>query len=86
MAYSVHLTRQASKQLGHLPSAARAEVLAALAGLADTPRPPGCRWIRELESWRVRVGDYRILYIIDESAYEVTVFRVQARKDVYRRR
>ena len=86
MAYSVHLTRQAYKQLDDLPSVVRPDVLAALAELADTPRPPGCEWIRELQSWRVRVGDYRILYDVDDDSCEVTVFRVQNRRDAYRRR
>ena len=86
MAYSVHLTHRADKQLDDLPSAVRSEVLAALVQLAETPRPHGCKWLRELESWRLRVGDYRVLYIVDDDADEVTVFRIQDRKEVYRRR
>jgi mRNA interferase RelE/StbE len=86
MAYSVHLSRRADKQLDELPSVVRSDVMAALVRLAETPRPHGCKWIGELESWRVRVGDYRILYIVDDSASEVTVYRIQDRKDVYRRR
>jgi mRNA interferase RelE/StbE len=86
MAYSIHLTRQAYKQIDDLPAAMRPEVLEVLARLADTPRPSGCKWIRELRAWRLRVGDFRILYDIDDDLSEVTVFRVQDRKDVYRRR
>ncbi|MHB1356126.1 MAG: type II toxin-antitoxin system RelE family toxin [Anaerolineae bacterium] len=86
MTYSVHLTHIAVKQLDDLPSVIRSEVLLALQQLADTPRPHGCKWIRELESWRMRVGDYRVLYNINDDLSEVTVFRIQDRKDVYRKR
>ena len=86
MAYSVHLTRHADKQLDDLSSTVRAEVLAALVQLAETPRPHGCKWIVELHSWRVRVGDHRVLYDIDDDAGQVTVFRIQDRKDVHKRR
>lgn len=86
MVYNVHLTHRAEKQLDDLPSTARPDVLAALVQLAETLRPHGCRWIRELQSWRVRVGDYRVLYDIDDDPCEVTVFRIQDRKDVYKRR
>lgn len=86
MAYSVHLTRAAVKQLDDLPSVIRSEVLLALQQFADTPRPHGCKWIKELQSWRARVGDYRVLYDINDDLCEVTVFRIQDRKDVYKKR
>ena len=86
MAYSVHLTRRAEKQLDGLPSSVQSGVLDALVQLAETPRPHGCKWIRELQVWRVRAGGYRILYHIDDDPGEVTVFRIQHRREVYRRR
>lgn len=86
MVYSVHLTHAAAKQLDDLPSVVRPDVLTALQQLIETPRPHGCKWIRELQSWRTRVGDYRLLYDIDDDLCEVTVFRIQDRKDVYKKR
>jgi len=86
MVYSVHLAHQAEKQLDDLPPAGRYDVLTALQQLAETPRTRGCKWTRELHSWRMRVGDYRVLYDIDDDPCEVTVFRIQDRKDVYKKR
>ena len=71
MVYNVHLTHRAEKQLDDLPSTGRSDVLAALVQLAETPRPQGCS---------------RVLYDIDDDPCEVTVFRIQDRKDVYKRR
>jgi len=53
--------------------------------LAEAPRPPGCRMLRDRASrtWRVRVGDWRILYDIDESAGVVAVLRVFHRSQAY---
>lgn len=86
MAYSVHLTRSAEKQLDGLPSTVQSELLDAMRALADTPRPPGCKALQGLDAWRIRVGDYRILYDIDDDPGEVTVFRIAHRREVYRRR
>lgn len=85
MAYSVHLTHSAEKQFEGLPSTVQPEILDAMLALADTPRPPGCKAIQGLDAWRIRVGDYRILYDIDDDLNEVTVFRIAHRREVYRR-
>ncbi|HWL93663.1 MAG TPA: type II toxin-antitoxin system RelE/ParE family toxin [Phycisphaerae bacterium] len=56
-----------------------------LDSLADNPRPPGCTKLRSKspEGWRVRVGDYRILYQIDDRQRQVLVYHVGHRRDVY---
>jgi len=55
-----------------------------MAGLAGNPRPVGNRKLTAREGYRVRVGDYRILYRIDYEAKSVVVYRVMSRGDVYR--
>jgi len=59
-----------------------------LRALAGNPRPRGVRKLQgpEGEGWRIRVGDYRILYTVDDASQEVTVFRIDLRGNVYRRR
>lgn len=52
--------------------------------LAADPHPPGCRKLQGEDGWRIRVGDYRILYEIDEDERTVTVFQAGHRRDVYR--
>ena len=56
----------------------------AIAGLADNPRPPGVKKLTDREGYRVRVGDYRILYQVSDGAKAVIIYRVMARGDVYR--
>ncbi len=58
--------------------------MAELTALEQTPRPLRCRKLQATDQWRIRVGDYRILYRVDDPAREVTVMRVAHRRDVYR--
>ena len=54
-------------------------------GLATDPRPPGCRKLTGSKNdWRVRVGDYRVIYEIGDAAREGRVNRVRHRREVYR--
>ena len=60
-------------------------LLAALEGLMDDPRPAGCKkLVGVVDEWRVRVGDWRIIYRIEDGRLVVLVVRVGPRKDVYR--
>jgi mRNA interferase RelE/StbE len=82
--YSVELTSAAAKQVRKLDAPARARVLRALAGLADEPRPSGVKKLVGTDNaWRIRVGDYRVIYEIDDGSVVVVVFRVAHRRDVY---
>jgi mRNA interferase RelE/StbE len=52
--------------------------------LADQPRPPGCKKLKGYkDQWRIRVGDWRVVYIIDDAAKRVSIARVAHRKEVY---
>lgn len=82
----VILARAAQKSLDKIPRNFRRRILDALEELADNPRPPGCVKLEgEDNLWRIRVGDYRIVYTIDEKKLMVLVVRVAHRKDVYRK-
>ncbi|MBA3473004.1 MAG: type II toxin-antitoxin system RelE/ParE family toxin [Rubrobacter sp.] len=56
----------------------------AILALADEPRPPGCVKLKGREDWRIRVGDYRIVYGIDDEQRIVEVLNVAHRRVVYR--
>jgi mRNA interferase RelE/StbE len=77
----------AEKQLGKLSRDAQMRIVQAIAGLANDPRPYGCRKLagREAEH-RIRIGDYRVVYTINDSAKEVVIKIIADRKEVYRRR
>ncbi|MDQ2805942.1 MAG: type II toxin-antitoxin system RelE/ParE family toxin [Chloroflexota bacterium] len=84
MIYKVGYTRRAQKQLDGLPANIRSAIYDAVVALAQNPRPPGCRKLHGEESWRIRVGDYRAIYDIDDPAGTVTVTRIAHRSTVYR--
>jgi mRNA interferase RelE/StbE len=52
--------------------------------LAEDPRPPGCHKLQNREGWRIRVGDYRLVYEVDDDLRTVTVLLAGHRRDVYR--
>ncbi|UVO10927.1 type II toxin-antitoxin system RelE/ParE family toxin [Mycobacterium sp. SVM_VP21] len=73
------------KQLQRLPRDAFETALQTIIGLADNPRPAGAKkLIGGHNDWRVRFGQYRIVYQIDDAAAAVTIFTVAKRSDAYR--
>ncbi|MGQ0576313.1 MAG: type II toxin-antitoxin system RelE family toxin [Pseudonocardia sp.] len=73
------------KQLQQLPRPAFVAALNVIIGLARDPRPAGVtKLVGSRSDWRVRIGEYRIVYEIDDRSATVTVMRVQHRRDVYR--
>ncbi len=82
--YKVRIKRKAQKQIEKLSKSTQDRVLHKIRNLSDEPRPPGSRKIVGSEnSWRIRVGDYRILYTIEDNILLVEVIRVRHRKDAY---
>ncbi len=84
MSYVVYLKRPAEKELSRLDSKVHDRIVKRLLSLQDNPRPYNVKKLRARDEYRLRVGDYRVLYIIDEPAKKVEVVAVGHRKDVYR--
>ena len=85
MAYSVELTRRAQKQLADLPADLRRRIAARIDALAEQPRPAGAIKLQGfVNAWRLRVGDYRILYEIQDQRLIVYVLRIGHRREIYR--
>ena len=83
--YEVLFTASADKALQKLPGIAQKRVAAAAKELRDNPRPHGCVKLKDEDDlWRIRVGDYRIVYTIEDDELIVLVVRVAHRRDVYR--
>ena len=83
--YRVLLERGAERDLARLSSEIHDRVIAAIQALTNNPRPPGCRkLVGSKNDWRIRVGDYRVLYNIADTVRIVRVFRVRHRREVYR--
>ena len=82
--YRLEVKRTAAKEIGDLPKADCRRVVAKIELLARDPRPHGCEKLSGAEKYRVRQGDYRILYEIDDSAKSVTIVKVGNRREIYR--
>ncbi len=84
MSHKIILPRSAQKAMDRLPDEVAARIMNALDGLKDQPRPPGCKKLRGENAWRVRVGDYRVIYEIHDKVLQVVVVTIGHRREVYR--
>ena len=84
--YSVELKPSARKELDCLSSKLNERIFPRLENLASNPKPPGCKELKGGDNeWRIRVGDYRIVYTIDDEKSLVGVTRIRHRSEVYER-
>ena len=82
--YSVVLTRSAEKSLTRLPNTITKSIIALLEALQNNPRPAGCKKLKGYKNlWRIRIGEYRIIYAIEEVILLVDVREIGHRKDIY---
>ncbi|MCY3863629.1 MAG: type II toxin-antitoxin system RelE/ParE family toxin [bacterium] len=85
--HTVEISRRAIKSIAALPRKEEQRIRAAIELLADEPRPPSCVALTGEQSvYRVRVGDYRIVYKVIDTRLMILVIRVGHRRDVYRPR
>jgi len=82
--YVVEIKPSARRELENLSDSLITRLVPKIEALAANPRPSGCRKLRGYKDfWRVRVGDYRVVYIIDDDRKVVSVTRIAHRRDVY---
>jgi mRNA interferase RelE/StbE len=82
--YRLLIKPSAAKELEGLPTKDRKRVVARMQALSTQPRPPGGEKLTGHDLFRVRQGDYRIPYEVQDTALVVTVFKIGHRRDVYR--
>jgi mRNA interferase RelE/StbE len=82
--YSIKFKKSAEKELGGLPKPYLSAVIQKIKKLEDDPRSLDSRKLTNYDLWRMRHGDYRIIYLIDDSKHEVEIFKIGHRKEVYR--
>ncbi len=83
MSYEVHIVPSAEKEINRLPAMVHARLSKRLLSLEDNPHPRGVRKLSGREEYRLRVGDYRILYLIDDTNHIVTILAAGHRREVY---
>lgn len=84
MNYNVFILRCAKKELARFPAKTYERIKAAIWNLSQEPRPSGCQKLIGREGWRIRVGDYRVIYEINDVQHTVIVLHMGHRRDVYR--
>jgi len=83
--YRILVERSAEKDLKRLAAGVRARIVPVIKALMEDPRPPGCRKLTgSVSDWRIRVGDYRVIYMIADEIRIVRIHRIRHRKDSYR--
>jgi mRNA interferase RelE/StbE len=84
MIYAVEILRSAQKQLAKIDPQTQERIIDSIRALADNPRPSGCKKLSGRPAWRIRVGDYRVIYEINDRKLVIVVVTFGNRKDVYR--
>jgi mRNA interferase RelE/StbE len=83
--YSLEIKQSAQKEMDQLDEKLFTQIDRKLLALAENPRPAGCKKLKGYkDQWRIRAGDWRVLYIIDDMAKLVAVTRIAYRRDVYK--
>jgi mRNA interferase RelE/StbE len=84
MSYTIAIQRRAQKELSQLPSGAYEQARDAIRALTHNPRPMGCQKLTARAGWRIRVGDFRVIYEIDDKKQTILVLHIGHRRDIYR--
>lgn len=83
MPYEVRIARAAEREIDRVPSLVRGRINHKIVTLESEPRPRGSKKLSGREEYRVRVGSYRVLYVVDDNTRVVVVLAVGHRRDVY---
>lgn len=84
MAYKIAYKTSAEKSFSKLPRDVQKRIFSAIEGLAENPRPPGVKKLQSvLDLYRIRVGDYRVVYTIEDGELKILVVTISHRRDVY---
>ena len=82
--YEILLSKAARKQLASLPVFIDNKIIEEISALSSSPRPSRCKKLKGYKSaWRIRVGDYRVIYEIEEKTLRVLIIAIGHRKNIY---
>ncbi len=84
MAHSIEIESSVKKYLFSLDVKLRRRIMQSIDGLSLTPRPPGSKKLKSRDAYRIRVGDYRVVYEVHDDTLIVLVVRAAHRNEVYR--
>jgi mRNA interferase RelE/StbE len=84
VSYSLFILPRAQKELAALPAQQLDIAESKIESLRENPRPTGCKKLADRRGWRIRFGDYRILYKIDDTSKTITITNIGNRREIYR--
>jgi len=84
MKFQIILPKSVQKELDRLPDEIANRILARLAGLETNPRPADVKKLKSRAAWRIRVGDYRVIYEIHDRVLQIIVITIGHRREIYR--
>jgi len=84
VSYRILILRRAQKELANLAIEPYYQAKKVIRQLTENPRPPGCRKLIGRDGWRIRIGDYRVIYEIDDKDQIITILHIGHRRDIYR--
>ena len=82
--YKIQILKSADKTLRNVARKERVKIVEQISQLAEKPRPFGCKKLRGTEFYRIRIGDYRVIYKIEDEVLLILVIRIGHRKDIYK--
>ena len=83
MGHLIRFKSSADKELDALSEQQRIQIFRAIKNLANNPRPSGCKKLKSRDAYRIRVGDYRVIYEIHDNILVVLVIRIAQRQEAY---
>ncbi len=85
MRYKIEILQSAQKQLSKIQHHQQNQIIENIRKLSENPRPTGCKKLSARPAWRIRIGDYRVIYEINDERILVLVITIGHRKEAYRR-
>lgn len=84
MNWKIEIARDARKELARLPPQFQTRIVRAILALEENPFPHGCKKLKNRDGWRIRIGDYRVLYFADTKTKQIAVGAIGHRREIYR--
>ena len=84
MSWQIEISRDARKEFERLPSQVQVRITNAILALEQNPFPHGCKKLKNRDGFRIRIGDYRVLYFADTKSKKIVVGVIGHRREVYR--
>ena len=85
MSYRIFILRRAQKELSNITGEDYLRIKEAILSLSNNLRPKGCSKLTGRDGWRIRIGNYRVIYEINDREKSLTILHIGHRKDIYRR-